>query len=89
MRHIEKHTCIHCGIEFWSRLKDAKYCSRRCAAQTNNQKRAEARRTFQCPHNPGVECNHKTCGSCGWNPNVAQRRLDKFLSEGEEYGLVL
>lgn len=29
-----------------------------------------------CPHNSEVSCNTPKCGFCGWNPKVAQKRLD-------------
>lgn len=29
-----------------------------------------------CKHNPGAGCEDTTkCGTCGWNPEVARRRI--------------
>lgn len=80
MRHIETVICENCGKEFEARAKNAKYCCRRCANQRGNAKRV-APRPFQCPHNREVHCSVKKCAACGWNPEVAQRRMDKFLGK--------
>lgn len=35
-----------------------------------------------CPHNSGVDCLHEDeCERCGWNPVVAERRLQHFLAK--------
>lgn len=36
---------------------------------------------IKCPHNDAVGCfpSQKHCSSCGWNPEVSQERLEKFL----------
>lgn len=35
-----------------------------------------------CPNNDRVSCTDKTkCGKCGWNPEVAERRLREFLKK--------
>lgn len=33
-----------------------------------------------CPHNEGVVCwpSERICETCGWDPNVAEARLEKF-----------
>ena len=36
-----------------------------------------------CPYNNALECSVKNCTRCGWNPEVAQRRLDKILGKGK------
>lgn len=33
-----------------------------------------------CPHNCALVCEVKNCKRCGWNPTVAQKRMDKILS---------
>ena len=30
---------------------------------------------------PSVNCDVKSCDNCGWNPEVARRRVDKMLAE--------
>ena len=34
-----------------------------------------------CPHNYEVRCQVATCGKCGWNPEVAERRLRKLKED--------
>lgn len=38
-----------------------------------------------CPNNNSVYCypSERKCESCGWNPEVSKRRLDKFEEERE------
>lgn len=38
---------------------------------------------YQCPHNEACVCQKKDCYHCGWNPTVAQRRLEKILGKAE------
>lgn len=36
----------------------------------------------QCPHNEEVLCQHTAdCEKCGWNPDVAERRLEAIREE--------
>lgn len=36
----------------------------------------------QCPRNEGVGCAHTAdCENCGWNPDVAERRLEVIREE--------
>lgn len=39
-----------------------------------------------CKFNGGVECypNERRCNKCGWNPEVAQRRIQEALMK---YGI--
>ena len=37
--------------------------------------------SFICPHNAWVMCSAKYCYRCGWNPPVAERRLEKIRKE--------
>lgn len=39
--------------------------------------------TTTCPHNEGVPCSiiGRHCEKCGWNPEVAEARLEKFCNE--------
>ena len=36
-----------------------------------------------CPHNEGVPCSiiGRHCEKCGWNPEVAEARIEKFCNE--------
>lgn len=42
-------------------------------------KHANKKRTPSCKYNPGVCCDTPypaACAGCGWNPKVAERRLE-------------
>ena len=36
-----------------------------------------------CPHNGGVQCRpqERNCKNCGWDPDVAQNRLEKICKK--------
>lgn len=37
---------------------------------------------YKCDFNPvGVQCERKECSKCGWNPEVAQARLEAIKAE--------
>ena len=38
---------------------------------------------FVCPYNGMIDCYVKTCKSCGWNPEVAEKRLEKLRGKKE------
>jgi hypothetical protein len=43
----------------------------------NNVKRENGK--IVCPHNPeGVRCKSMHCGSCGWHPAVAKKRMERM-----------
>ena len=85
MRELVTLTCDYCGLKFESTIKTAKYCSQNCA----NLKYMERKRRKKkekgiplCRHNQWVVCEHQcSCGNCGWNPKVAQRRMDKLVGK--------
>ena len=39
-----------------------------------------------CPHNEGVACalKRKVCHRCGWNPQVAKRRKERYGGRGSQ-----
>lgn len=39
---------------------------------------------FICRFNEGCCCDLPTCGCCGWNPEVARRRLKEYIQKGEK-----
>lgn len=45
---------------------------------------AHYEKDLSCPHNNALVCDTKKCKSCGWNPVVAKRRMDKILSAKTE-----
>lgn len=38
---------------------------------------------IKCPHNDAVGCfpSQRNCNRCGWNPDVAKERLEKFCKK--------
>lgn len=37
----------------------------------------ELPKEWQCRNNPWVKClGHKNCEKCGWNPEVAEKRME-------------
>ena len=39
---------------------------------------------YICQYNIGCHCNVPNCGSCGWNPEVARRRLLEYIRQKGE-----
>ena len=40
---------------------------------------------FCCPFNDACHCDLPTCGCCGWNPEVARRRMLEYIKgKGEK-----
>ena len=44
-------------------------------------KRYDAARTFDCPHNEACNCMEKRCVTCGWNPAVEKVRKGELEKE--------
>lgn len=44
------------------------------------------KKPFVCPYNDACRCMEKTCRSCGWNPKVAQKRLEKIWKGVNDHG---
>ena len=32
-----------------------------------------------CPHNYEIDCDHAKCDRCGWNPEVANKRVQEVM----------
>ena len=41
--------------------------------------------SFVCPHNLEVDCRNPECDRCGWNPEVAEARLEKIMRNEKLY----
>jgi hypothetical protein len=37
-----------------------------------------------CIHNFGINCRSFECDGCGWDPDVAKKRLDALKEKNEE-----
>ena len=95
MRNKYSFICTICGASFKSYHKDAKCCSKKCSSKsaylhkskkdreiTSTKDREITSKVIQCPFNEGVACDASHCWKCGWNPAVAQRRLNEILGKG-------
>lgn len=74
--------CEVCGTEFLQNRPDKKYCTRRCTMIARNRAARDRAKTkvkavgVDCPYNEAVQCDKRRCESCGWNPVVAQKRME-------------
>lgn len=66
--------CEYCGKEFDPYDCRRRFCSQSCSAK--HRFGVEDENTGTCPHNNEVECSSRVCSKCGWNPKVAQARLE-------------
>lgn len=68
-------TCRVCGKQGLDYSGGSKrYCSRRCREIAGYHVKGDP-----CKHNDGVSCAFENCGNCGWNPEVAKARLQKYF----------
>ena len=78
--------CLYCGKQIPEDRK-AVYCDNKCSTyayyQRHNPRKVLADACL-CYFNREVLCSYRECERCGWNPVVAQRRLDEFLIEEVE-----
>lgn len=74
-------------------------CSYKCAGEwqwKGNRKKRNAEEDFDpdiewkqnngkwvCPYANDVSCFAINCKKCGWNPEVAKERMEKYLKEGK------
>ena len=77
-----KKVCPFCGAEFTPHDYRQKCCSRSCSQRARRNSKLSA--LFTCPYNHEVDCTLQMCGKCGWNPEVAKARLEKYLEVGHE-----
>ena len=79
---IQEIKCVICGKKMVDRSTNhAKlYCSTACnhlAYRIRSGMVAKAP-AFSCIHNKYVECQIHKCSTCGWNPEVEQKRKEAF-----------
>lgn len=71
--------CVVCGTEAIdkSRTQSKKFCCENCAQAYFRKAHGAAEDTRQrCRFNDGVVCDKHKCRNCGWNPEVAKKRLE-------------
>lgn len=84
--------CPNCGLEFRTDRENQTYCCHACGNSGRRSKNpyknedfdkslfwSKRNGVFECPYNVGVGCTVRKCTTCGWNPEVAKARLDKFM----------
>ena len=77
-------TCKLCGKEFNYYRERTKFCSRDCYNKHREMLVAQGINAYQqsiCRHNVGVACEEQNCDTCGWNPAVAQKRMERITKE--------
>lgn len=79
MRPTYVKSCENCGKQFESNYEHKRYCGYFCYCQAKRRRTKEARDNCHCPHNTEVICLDKKCDTCGWNPEVAQNRMEKIM----------
>ena len=85
MEKNEIATCPQCGTKFPKTRIDKIYCSKKCRAILKNREMRAAKKEESvelltgCPYNEALECTKRQCDSCGWNPVVAERRLNNGI----------
>ena len=75
-------SCIVCGRKIIDRTTNhtKKYCSPDCASHGYLMRHGllAKENTRPCMHNKQVVCEVHKCSTCGWNPEVEQRRKEAF-----------
>ena len=75
--------CAWCGTLFPGR-NNAKYCNTDCyhMARAFGGSTAARPEPDVCRFTEGVDCSQQTmCDQCGWNPEVAEKRLVRILAQ--------
>lgn len=76
---MKEFTCLFCGAKGIdnSRTGTRKFCNENCAAAhwRAEQGIGDDQRE-RCLFNEGVVCDQHRCSNCGWNPAVAQKRME-------------
>lgn len=86
--------CPHCGIWFKTPRYDQIFCSKRCGCAGRGERLSSGPEKFDesldwkryygkwvCPYQDNVGCYARNCDKCGWNPDVAKARLEKYKEE--------
>lgn len=76
--------CAYCGEPFAGRV-NARFCSKACynkSLEARSPGQQESKDPDICQYNDGVLCYPAgECKQCGWNPAVAQSRLNRILAD--------
>ena len=74
--------CIVCGAKAIDRspAQNRIYCSDQCNLVHFRRSRGIGIgiKTASCTYNKEIKCEIHKCSTCGWNPEVAQKRKEAF-----------
>lgn len=76
-----EYTCAHCGkvVKVKCKFQVQRFCNKSCAVSYRNKLRLGPKGE-SCIYEPvGVICERQVCSKCGWNPEVAQARLERII----------
>ena len=80
-----EYKCPICGkVKYAKRHYQVRtFCSKECATKAREKDGNGAAFYGECIFNPiGVTCYRRDCRNCGWNPDVAEARLEAFAENG-------
>lgn len=84
--------CKGCGKYFTAKSEYRKFCDAACYDRFHKIKNAPIPTEVACRFSDGVVCDKQECEKCGWNPEVAERRvaqirerLEAAWAEGNEH----
>lgn len=78
-------TCEYCGkvVQVEKEWQVQRFCNKSCAASYRNEKQTgwtKFEDAGECVFQPeSVICGKRICNNCGWNPEVAQARLERIM----------
>ena len=78
---IRYFKCVVCGKRGMdkSSTQNRKFCSQECSDFYHRRKKGiglKGDERVHCKFNDGVVCHTHKCRGCGWNPVVAQKRME-------------
>lgn len=78
-----EYTCPVCGkvTEVKKKNQVRTYCSRRCVSMSREARRKDVGLEVEMPcifQPESIMCGKRECDKCGWNPKVAQERLERI-----------
>lgn len=68
-------TCLNCGKRGQTNRNNQRYCDEHCRQVYHDKQRRPAAPFQKCQFNEGVMCQGGDCSACGWNPDVAKKRM--------------
>lgn len=81
--------CPSCGTEFKTDRNTQTFCCHKCSNSGRILKErgnyddsfawTKTNGHYDCPYAFGVGCSVRQCNKCGWNPEVAQARMEAII----------